>query len=130
MRCPTARCASTFPGRRSRKTSTWAIGLRVLRNELQRDAGVAIALPRRRRAVVEQVPVVAAAADAVVLGARIDEVEVLLHLEHARDGGEERRPAGTRVELHLGGEERQPASRARENAGALLLVQRARARAL
>jgi hypothetical protein len=44
--------------------------LAALWNELQRDAVVAPALPGGRRAVVEDVAVVAAAADAVIFGAR------------------------------------------------------------
>src|SRR5678816_4850058 len=83
-----------------------------------------------RRTVVEQVAVVPAAADAVVLGARVDEVEVLLDGEHARDGGEEGGPSGARVELHLGGEERQAAAGAGEHARPLLLVERAGAGSL
>src|SRR4029077_19304881 len=102
----------------------------VLRDELERDAVVAVPQSGRRRAVLEQVAVVAAAPFAVVLGARVDQVEVLLAVEHARDGREEGGPAGARVELHLGGEERQVAAGAGKDAGTLLFVQRAGARAL
>ena len=59
---------------------------------------------------------VAAAALAVVFGARVDEEEVFLGLEHARNGGEEGRPAGAGLVLHLG-EERQVAARAGKDAG-------------
>src|SRR5436190_790356 len=72
----------------------------------------------------------AAAALAVVLGARVHEVVVLLGIEDARNAREERRPAGAGLEFHLGSEERQVAARAGEDAGALLIVQRARAGAL
>src|SRR5687767_13520946 len=99
----------------------------VLRDELQRHAVVAPALAGGLRAVVEQVTVVPAAADAVVLDARVDQEEILLLLEHARDGGEEARPPGARLVLHCRGEERQPAARAGEDAGPLLVVERARA---
>src|SRR3989442_15265561 len=74
--------------------------------------------------------VMAAAADAVVLDPRVDQVVVLLGLEDPRDGGEEARPAGAGLELHLGGEERQAAAGAGEDPRALLVVQRAGARAL
>src|SRR4051812_6001282 len=74
--------------------------------------------------------VVPAAARAVVFGARVDEVEVLLHLEGARDGGEEARPAGARLEFHLGGEEGQAAAGADEYARSLFVVERAGARTL
>src|SRR2546426_9350253 len=74
--------------------------------------------------------VVPAAADAVVLGARVDQEVVLLRLEGPRDAGEEARPAGARLVLHFRGEERQAAAGAGEHAGAFLLVERARAGAL
>src|SRR3954467_11928948 len=74
--------------------------------------------------------VVAAAADAVVLRARADQVVVLLGLEDARYGREERGPPGARRELHLGREERQAACGAGENPRPLLAVERARARVL
>src|SRR6185369_1682396 len=104
--------------------------LGALRDELQRDAVVAPALIGRRRAVVENMAVVAAAARAVIFQPRVDQEEVLLLLERARDGGEEARPAGAGVEFHLRGEQRQPAARAGEHARALLLVEGARAGAL
>src|SRR2546428_12812752 len=71
--------------------------------------------------------VVPAAADAVVLGARVDQEEVLLRLEGPRDAGEEARPAGARLVLHFRGEQGQVAAGAGEHAGAFLLVERARA---
>src|SRR2546428_6515235 len=74
--------------------------------------------------------VVPAAADAVVLGARVDQEEVLLRLEGPRDAGEEARPAGARLVLHFRGEQGQAAAGAGEHAGAFLLVERARAAAL
>src|SRR5262249_35842478 len=73
------------------------------------------------------VPVVAAAADAVILGARIDQNVIGARAEHAGNSGEEARPAGAAVELHRGGEERQVAAGAREHAFALLPVVRPRA---
>src|SRR5689334_1874979 len=75
-------------------------------------------------------PMMSAAADAVVLRARIDQVIVLLHVEDPRDRSEEARPAGARFELHRGGEERQAAARAGEDAGALLVIEGAGAGAL
>src|SRR6185369_17119524 len=96
------RCASIF------RPSPWPrnCGLRlpVLRDELQRHAVVAIALAGGLRAVIEQVAVVAAAARAVVLGARIDDLVVRGGLEGARDGDEERGPAGAALVLHFGSE--------------------------
>src|SRR5687767_11558815 len=118
-----ARCASTSPGRPWPKTS----GFRVLRDEPERDTVVAPALVGGRRAVIEDVAVVAAAALAVVLLPRVDQEEVLLGVEHARDGGEEARPAGARLVLHLGGEQRQPAAGAGVDPRPLLGVERARA---
>src|SRR5688500_15514693 len=54
-----------------------------LRNELQAHPVVAVPQPRRVRAVVEHVALVAAAAGAVVLRARDDHVEVALRLHVA-----------------------------------------------
>ncbi len=71
-----------------------------------------------------------AAARAVILRARIDEVVVVLGFENAGNGREEARPAGAAVEFHVGGEERQVAARAGKDAGAFFGVERARARAL
>src|SRR5690349_15199493 len=104
--------------------------LGLLGDELEGDAVVAVPQTGRRRAVVEEVAVVAAATLAVVLGARIDEVHVLLGVEDARDAREEGRPAGARVELHLRSKERQVAARAGKDAGALLVIERAGARHL
>src|SRR4051794_1449053 len=98
-----------------------------LRNEAQRHAIVAIALSGRRRPVIEHVAVVAAAAGAVVFGAREDELEVGLVAEGARDGREKTRPAGAAVELHRGTEQRQGAARTNENARTFLMVERAAA---
>ena len=67
--------------------------LGVLRDRTGRGAVVAPALVGGRRAVVEGVAVVAAAARTVVFGARVDEEEVFLRLEYVRNGGEGR-PAG------------------------------------
>ncbi len=102
----------------------------VLRDKAWRHAVVAPALARRLRAVVEEMAVVPAAARAVVLGARIDQEVILLRLERARDAGEEARPAGSGLVLHGRSEQGQPAAQAGEHAGALLVVERARAGAL
>src|SRR4051794_24254199 len=119
MPSPMGRCASTSPASRSPKTCGWNLRLR---NKFQRNAVIAPALVGWGRAIVEDVAMVPAAADAVVLAARQDQQEILLLLEHARDGGEEARPAGARLELHLRGEYRQVAAAAGEHAGALLVV--------
>src|SRR4051812_40746778 len=59
------------------------------RDELERDAIIAIALTGRRGAVVEYMAVMAAAAYAVILGARIENLVIGAGGEHARDGREE-----------------------------------------
>src|SRR3954470_12599122 len=120
-------CASISPARRSPRTCECK---NLLRQEFQRNPVVAPALVGRRGAVVEEVAMVAAAAGAVVLGARVNQEIVLLLLEGSRNRGEEARPAGAGVELHLGREHRQVAAAADEDARALLVVQRARAGAL
>src|SRR5512143_560333 len=71
-----------------------------VRHELQGDAVVAPALAGGRRAVLEDVALMPAAARAVILGARVDELEVPRrgHVGGG-DGFEEARPAGAAVEL-------------------------------
>src|SRR5512134_2075054 len=101
-----------------------------LGDELERHPVVAPALAGRLRAVIEHMPVVAAAALAVVLGARQEQVVVGLGLEYPRYRREEARPAGAAFVLHRRGEERQVAPGAGEHALALLVVERARPRAL
>src|SRR5262245_32474290 len=101
------------------------LGLSRLGNELERQPVVAPALAGGRRAVVEHVPVVAAAALAVIFGAREEQQVIGLGFEHAWDGREKARPAGAAVELHGGGVDGQIAARANEHAFALLPVERA-----
>src|SRR5580692_9264362 len=99
-----------------------------LRLEIQRHAVDAIAQVRRRRAIVEDVAEMAAAAAAVHLGA--------LHAPAAVGGGIDRawlriveaRPAGAALEFLLRGEQRLPAADAGERAGAFLVIERATAR--
>src|ERR1700741_4658502 len=71
-------------------------------NELERNAVVAIALPGGRRAVIEEVPVVATTPDAMIFGARIDQLVIDGGAEYFGNGSEEARPAGAAVELHRG----------------------------
>src|ERR1700683_706819 len=83
---------------------------------------------RGRRAVVEDMAEMAAAAAAVDLGA--------LHAPAAVGGGIDRawlrivktRPAGAALEFLVRGEQRLPAAGAIERAGALLIIERAAAR--
>src|SRR5690349_19732859 len=96
-------------------------------DELQREAVVAVALAGRRRAVVEDVALVAAAARAVVLGARQEHLVVDLERDRARQRFPEARPAGAAFELGRRREQRQLAAGAHEAAVALLVVERARA---
>src|SRR5262245_60298498 len=114
--------SASLPAARSRRAG--------LGDKSQRNAVVAVAQARRLGAVVEHVAVMAPAADAVVLGPREDQLEIALGAEHARDRGEEARPAGAAVVLHRRSEERQAAAGADEDAGAFLAVERARACAL
>src|SRR6058998_3952959 len=71
-----------------------------------------------------------AAADAMVLRARHNQLVVLLRGQMAGDVGKEAGPAGAAVELHLGSEKRQRAAGADKYAWPLLVVERARERAL
>src|SRR5690606_31097124 len=98
--------------------------------ELEGEPVVAPPLPGRLGAVVEYVPLVPAAAGAVVLGARPDQLEVALGVHVPLDRADEAGPAGPALELVVGAEEGEVAGRADECPGALLLVQLAGARRL
>src|SRR5205814_1308289 len=101
-----------------------------LGQELHGDAVDAVALAGRRRAVVEDVPEMAAAAAAVHL--RADHAVALVRAGLHRAGCwiVEARPAGAALELLLRYEQRLIAPRADERAGAFLEVERAAARRL
>src|SRR5439155_27382461 len=71
------------------------------KNETQRHDVVAPALPGRWPAVVEHVPLMAAAAHAVVFIALDDDLVILFVREVVRNAGEEARPSGSAVVLHL-----------------------------
>src|SRR5512141_3247714 len=94
-------------------------------DELQRHAIVAVAQSRRLGAVVEDVPLMAAAPCAMVLVARHDELVVDPGLDRAFERGPEAGPAGAAVVFGARFEQWQLAPGAHENAFALLLVERA-----
>src|SRR5262245_36255099 len=102
----------------------------ALRNVPERDAVVAVALPRRLRPVVEHVTLVAATADAVVFEPRPNQLEVPLRAEPALDRPVEAGPACAAVVFGLRAEEREVARGADVAALPLLLVERARERRL
>src|SRR5688500_11377610 len=85
---------------------------------------------RRSSDLVEDVALVSAAADAVVLDPLHEELAVGLGAEAAGDEVVEARPPGAALVLGLGLEERQRAAGAYIRARALLAVERARARTL
>src|SRR6478736_7379815 len=95
------------------------------RDEFQRDAVHAVAEPGGRRAVVEHVAEMAAAAAAMDLITHHTESVVGIGQHRALDGLVEAWPAGAAVELGLRIEQLQAASGAREGAGAVLIVERA-----
>src|SRR5829696_6745543 len=72
----------------------------------------------------------AAAADAVILRARIQNLVIGADAEHPGDRGKEARPAGAALVFHRRREDRQIAARAREYALALFAIQRAGAGAV
>src|SRR3954465_9916739 len=80
---------------------------------------------RRRRAVLEHVAEMAAAAAAMHLGADHAVGAVRRGLDRARNRAVEARPAGPAPELFLRCEQLLPAPRAGERAGALLVIERA-----
>src|SRR3954471_22394678 len=98
-----------------------------LRLEVHGDAVDAVAQVRRRRAVLEHVTEVAAAAAAVHLGADHAVAAVGRGLDRARNRIVEARPAGAALELLLRCEQLLPAAHAGERAGALLVIERAAA---
>src|SRR5262245_33646997 len=110
-----------------RLTRRFAKALPSLRLEVHGDAIDAVAQVRRRRAVLEYVAEMAAAAAAMHLGAHHAVAAVLGALHRARDRIVEARPAGAALELLLGDEQRLAAARAGEGAGALLVIERAAA---
>ena len=75
-------------------------------DKFQRDAIVAPALPRRCGAVIEDMAVVAAAADAMVFGARQDQFVIRGGSEHVWNRREKARPASAALIFHLGGKKR------------------------
>src|SRR6202043_1987748 len=90
----------------------------------------AVAQPGRFRTVVEHVAEMAAATPAVDLGAGHAEGGILAFADRIFQRLIEARPAGAALELGLGGKQRQVAAGAGEDALAVLLEQRARARPL
>ena len=98
-----------------------------LRNELQSYAVVAPSFSGGRRAVVEDMAMVAAATRTVIFGAWQNQFEIRAGLKGAWNARKKARPACAAVVFHLGGEERQAAARAGVNSRALLAIQRARA---
>src|SRR5208282_2848138 len=116
-RCPAARSPAVRSG-----------GL--LGNEPKRHAVVTVAQSGRWRPVVEDVPLMAGAAHAVIFGPRLDEPEVILRGQAAGNQGKETWPPGAAVEFHLRAEKRQSAAGADEHAGALLCIKWARERTL
>src|SRR5580693_3754815 len=83
---------------------------------------------RGRRAVVEDVAEMAAAAAAVHLGAHHAPAAVARGIDRARLRIVETRPAGAALELLLRGEQRLPAAGAIKRAGAFFVIERAAAR--
>src|SRR5690606_34070243 len=92
-------------------------------NEAQRQPVVAEAQAGRRRAVVEDMALVAAAAPAMVLGARHGQLVVDPGIDRALDRGIEARPARTALVLRGRGEERRATTGAHEQAASLLVVE-------
>src|SRR5262245_47997533 len=99
------------------------LALLSLRDEPQRHAVVAPALPGGLWTVVEHVPMVTTAAHTVVLRAWPDQLKVALDGERVGYRGEETRPARAAIKLHRRGKERQTAAGTDEYTRPLLVVQ-------
>src|SRR4029434_6961060 len=106
---------------------SYRLRLAALGNEVQRHAVVAPALAGGRRAIIEDMAVVAAAADAVIFGAGQNELVISSGAEYPRDRRKETTPTGVALIFHLGGKKRQIASNTHEDAATFFIVQRARA---
>src|SRR5262245_26598500 len=102
----------------------------LTRHEFHGDAVHAVAQAGRRRAVLEDMAEMAAAAAAVHLGAGHEPAVVHGRADRVVDWRPEARPAGAALILGLGGVQGQLAAGADECPGALLSVQRACAGAL
>src|ERR1700751_779644 len=83
---------------------------------------------RRRRAVIEHVPEMAAAAAAMRFLTHHAVASVRLRFDGARHRIVETRPSGSAFELHLGNEQRLIAGHATERTGPLLSQERAASR--
>src|SRR5690606_38492266 len=94
------------------------------RDEFEGDAVDAIAQAGGRRAVLEDMALVAAAIGAVHLDALHAQCVVDRGAQGPVDEGIEARPAGAALELGVGGEERLLAAGAMEGAGAMLVIER------
>src|SRR5262249_41827337 len=98
-------------------------GLIVLGDKPQRDTVVAPALPGGWWAIVEHVPVVAAAAHAMIFCAWPDQFKIPLGGEHVRYRREKTWPARTAIKFHCRRKQRQAAASADEHSRPLLVVQ-------
>src|SRR5579864_4880577 len=98
----------------------------VFRFELHGDAVHAIALARGVWAVVENVTQMTAAAMAMHLGARQEQLEIARCLDRTLDGREEARPTRAAIELGVRSKELERAGRADEHPAAVLVVEWAR----
>lgn len=93
--------------------------------EGERHTVVAIAQASRAWTVVEAMPLVPPASGAMIFRARHAGRTIDAGRDIGVDGAEEARPAGPGFELPLRPEQRQSASRAREDAAPVLVVERA-----
>src|SRR6185503_5203174 len=101
-------------------------GFAHLGDKLERDTIVAPAFSRRLWTVVEDMAMMAAAARAMILGARQNKFVICAGFERCRDRREKARPAGAAFVFHVRGKDRQAAAGAGKNSRALLAIERAR----
>src|SRR5262245_11019700 len=99
----------------------------VTRGKPQGHAVVAPALAGGWRTVVEDVAVMAAAADTVIFGARENQLVIRFVGEHTGNRDEKTRPSSAAFVLHVGCKERQIATDANEYTWPLFVIQKARA---
>src|SRR5262249_58215275 len=93
-----------------------------LRNGLRGQAVSAPGVAGGRGTVVEDVAVMAAAADTVIFGARENQLVIRFVGEHIGNRGEKTRPSSAAFVLHFGSKERQIATDANEYTWPLFVI--------
>jgi hypothetical protein len=103
-------------------SSSMQLCVAALGDKFQRYAIIAPALAGGLRAIIEDVTVMTAAADAVIFGAGENKFVVRARTEHAWNRRKKAWPTCAALIFHLGGKQRQVASETDEDTGTLFGV--------